>query len=90
MGFDDFAAQRQPEAGAPLPLLVGLLGGVERLEDFPQLVGRNAAAGVADGDLGHGGLLVRPDGQVQRAAVVHRLPCVDDQVEHAPAGSGWR
>ena len=79
--FDDLAAKSQAEAGSTLALLVGLFGRVERLEDLAELVRGNAAARVAKRDFGHAALIVGVDGKIERSAVLHRLPRVDDQVE---------
>ena len=49
--LDDLPAHAQPQPGAAVPAFVRLLGRVERLEDQPQPVRRDAAAGVADADL---------------------------------------
>ena len=47
--LDDFAAHREADAGAAFAARVGAaLGRVEAVEDVRQLVGGDAAAGVAD------------------------------------------
>ena len=81
VGFDDLTAKSQAEASSTLALLVGLFCRVERLEDYAELVRGNAAARVAKGNLGHSAFFVGMDGKIERSAVLHRLPRVDDQVE---------
>ena len=81
MGFDDFATQGQTKAGPPLPLLIGLLRRVERLEDFAKFVGGDSAARIADRNLRDARFCIRADGKIQCAAILHGLPCVDDQIE---------
>lgn len=39
VGFDDFAAEREAEAAAPLPVFVRLFGGEEWIEDLFKLLG---------------------------------------------------
>ena len=81
MLLDDLPAHAQPQAAAAVAVLVRLLGAVERLEDHPQLVRRDAHAAVGDLDLGHLRRLVLADLDQQSAPARHRLAGVDDQVE---------
>src|SRR5437868_12088667 len=76
--LDDLPADAQAQAAAAVALAVGLLGRVERLEDQPQLLRRDADAGVADADLGHLRAWVLADLDRQPAAARHRLAGVDD------------
>src|SRR5438552_14345933 len=48
--FDDLPADTESQPGAAVAVLVGLLGGKERLENDAQLLGRNADSRVADAD----------------------------------------
>src|SRR5262245_24735731 len=72
MARHDAAGDRQPETGPPR------LARVERLEHAPALVGRHAAAGVADGN-GHPRRR-GADGDREPPAPVHRLDAVQGDV----------
>src|SRR5207244_10197510 len=77
--LDDLAADAEAQAGAAAALVVGVLGGEERLEDLAEVVGRDADAGVGDADLGSVGAQVLADLDPDTAAGRHRLPGVDEQ-----------
>src|SRR5205823_12648545 len=79
--LDDLPADAQAQAAAAMTVFIRLLGGIERLEDQPQLVGSNADAGVRDKNLDHLRRLVFPNFKSQPAAVRHRLAGIDDQIE---------
>jgi hypothetical protein len=50
MGFDEGAGDGQPQAGATAHPRAGQVGAVETVEDVGQVLGRDAGAGVGDGD----------------------------------------
>ena len=82
MGFDDVAAHREPQAGAALAAGVRtFFGGEERIENLRQHFRRNAAAVVAHHQVDHVVLGVVQQLDQQPAAVGHRLPGVDQQVQ---------
>ena len=82
MGVDDLLAGRQAQARAAAATFVGAGFGREKgFENARELVGGNAAARVADGQLHQlaGGVVMKFD--QQPAAVGHRLAGVDEQID---------
>ena len=82
MGFDHVAAEGESQASAAFAGGVGsALRREEAVEDSRQLVSRNAAAGVADREVDHACGRIVAQSQRDLAALLHRLPRVDQQVQ---------
>src|SRR5579872_7363810 len=71
--LDDAVGEREAEAGAIA------FGGVKRPENVGQILGRDAASGVADHDAGT--TLSRTDLDPYCAWTIHRLNCVQEQIQ---------
>ena len=79
--LDDLPADAEPETAAAVAVLVRLFGGVKWFKNQPQLIRRDADAGVAHADLGHVRAPILPQLETELAAARHCLAGVDDQVQ---------
>ena len=71
---------RQPEAGAFVPPLIGLAGLEERIADPLEIVGRDADAGI--GDAKHQPRSLDRGGNRHRAAALGELDGIGDEIQH--------
>ena len=79
---DDFAASGEADARAAFAGGVGAgLGRVEAVEDVGQLVGRDAAAGVADGEVDGACGWIGRNADENSSALGHGLPGVGEQIQ---------